>query len=83
MWLRAGGVLSRRLLAGLTVGGFAFGVVVAAGYAWHWAWTGFAGHTFRDWLYLLIEPFVLPMVCRWFLSNQGQLGAPARDAPTG
>jgi hypothetical protein len=44
----------------------AFVLVIAGGYGGHWYWTGFQGNTFRDWLDLLIAPFLLPAACRWF-----------------
>jgi hypothetical protein len=44
----------------------AFIVVVIGGYYGRWSWTGFTGNTFRDWLSLLIAPFLLPAACRWF-----------------
>src|SRR4051794_4870643 len=73
MWLRVGTLVSRRILMALGIAAIMFGLVVIAGYVFDWGWTGFEGHTFRDWLYLLIEPFLLPIVCRWSLESQGQL----------
>jgi hypothetical protein len=43
----------------------AFVVVVIGGYRLHWTWTGFEGNTFRDWLSLLIVPFLLPASLAW------------------
>jgi hypothetical protein len=47
----------------------AFIVVVIGGYRLHWAWTGFEGNTFRDWLSLLIVPFLLPASLAWFAAR--------------
>lgn len=55
--------------AGLAIGVPAlvlFALVIVGGYGWGWHWTGFTGNTFRDWLALLIAPFLLPAACRWF-----------------
>jgi len=43
--------------------------VVIGGYRLHWAWTGFEGNTFRDWLSLLIVPFLLPASLAWFAAR--------------
>ena len=49
--------------------GFAVLAVVFAG--WRsadiagWAWTGFEGNTFWDWLHLFLVPFVLPAALIW------------------
>jgi hypothetical protein len=56
---RVGGIVAVVLLA-------AFVLVIIGGYGEHWAWTGFEGNTFHDWLDLLIAPFLLPAACRWF-----------------
>ncbi len=44
----------------------AWTLIIVGGYGWGWRWTGFTGNTFRDWLALLIAPFLLPAACRWF-----------------
>jgi uncharacterized membrane protein len=38
----------------------AFAALVAAGYALHWAWTGFADNTLWDWIQLLLAPLLVP-----------------------
>jgi hypothetical protein len=76
---RVGGAVSVVLLV-------AFVLVIAGGYGGHWYWTGFQGNTFRDWLDLLIAPFLLPAACRWFQVTWAQRTAngvadgPASDA---
>jgi hypothetical protein len=47
-----------RAVAAATVAVMA--TLIAGGYGWHWAWTGFPGNTAWDWIELLIVPFVLP-----------------------
>jgi hypothetical protein len=49
----------------LTVFGLALGLLVIAGYALDWRWTGFRGNTFWDWLHLLLVPFLLPAAVTW------------------
>ncbi len=49
----------------LTVFGVALGLLVIAGYALDWRWTGFRGNTFWDWLHLLLVPFLLPASVTW------------------
>jgi heme/copper-type cytochrome/quinol oxidase subunit 4 len=58
----------------LTIAGVALGLLVVAGYALDWEWTGFRGNTFWDWLHLLLVPFLLPAAVTW-------LSARAREAP--
>lgn len=53
----------------------AFVVVVVGGYCGRWSWTGFTGNTFRDWLSLMIAPFLLPAACRWFHIHWAQRAA--------
>ncbi len=38
----------------------ALGLLIACGYLVPWAWTGFTGNTFVDWLQLLILPVLFP-----------------------
>jgi len=38
------------------------GVLIACGYLVPWAWTGFTGNTFVDWVQLLILPVLFPTV---------------------
>jgi heme/copper-type cytochrome/quinol oxidase subunit 4 len=42
-----------------------FALTVAGGYGLDWGWTGFHGNTLRDWLHLLLVPFVLPLGFTW------------------
>ena len=51
--------------AALTLAGIALGLLVIAGYAFDWRWTGFRGNTFWDWLHLLLVPFLLPASVTW------------------
>jgi hypothetical protein len=44
----------------IAAAGVALGLLVIAGYGFDWAWTGFRGNTFWDWLHLLLVPFLLP-----------------------
>jgi len=44
----------------------AWALLIVGGYHWGWGWTGFTGNTLRNWLDLLIAPFLLPTACRWF-----------------
>ncbi|MDQ1397513.1 MAG: hypothetical protein QOG64_2772 [Acidimicrobiaceae bacterium] len=70
VWLRAGAHIApavRWLLVGIVV---TFGAAFIGGYALGWTWTGCGGKTFRDWLNLLITPFVLPVACKWFVASQ-------------
>jgi hypothetical protein len=55
----------REARAALTVAGIALGLLVVAGYAFDWRWTGFRGNTFWDWLHLLLVPFLLPAAVTW------------------
>ena len=65
IWLALGRSMHpqvRRLGAALLI---AFVVLVTAGYAFHWQWTGFPGNTLWDWMHLLLVPFVLPVALAW------------------
>lgn len=55
----------REMRLALTAAGIALGLLVIAGYALDWAWTGFRGNTFWDWLHLLLVPFLLPAAVTW------------------
>jgi hypothetical protein len=57
-----------RVAFALVLAGFV--VVVLGGYRLHWAWTGFEGNTMRDWLQLLVVPFVLPATLAWFAARR-------------
>jgi hypothetical protein len=65
-WIERGTALGRRgaLLGAALL--LALALLIMGGYHWGWSWTGFTGNTFRDWLDLLIAPFLLPTACRWF-----------------
>lgn len=65
-WFQRGAPLGTAGLAIAVPAMVAFALVIVGGYGWGWRWTGFTGNTFRDWLALLIAPFLLPAACRWF-----------------
>lgn len=69
LWFETHTTMARewRLVAAAVLVGFV--VVVIGGYRLHWAWTGFEGNTFRDWLSLLIVPFLLPASLAWFAAR--------------
>ena len=69
LWFETHATMARewRLVLGILLVGFV--VVVIGGYRLHWAWTGFEGNTFRDWLSLLIVPFLLPASLAWFAAR--------------
>ena len=69
LWFETHATMARewRLALGALLVGFV--VVVIGGYRLHWAWTGFEGNTFRDWLSLLIVPFLLPASLAWFAAR--------------
>ena len=60
----------------------AWSLLIVGGYHWGWGWTGFTGNTFRNWLDLLIAPFLLPTACRWF-HVYGSTGARAQPQRRG
>ena len=63
-WVRHGGPRGRRA-AIIAIGASAlFALIVIGGYSWGWTWTGFTGNTFRDWLALMIAPFLLPVTLK-------------------
>jgi len=77
VWLKAGaeiGRTARWILAAVAV---TMAAMFVGGYALHWAWTGCAGKTFRDWLTLLIAPFALPIAGKWFVASQSAAAARA------
>jgi hypothetical protein len=39
-------------------------IVAFAVHGRQWRWTGFTGKGFRDWLDVMIAPFLLPLACR-------------------
>jgi hypothetical protein len=63
-WVRRGARFDARagLITAFGIGAFA--VLVLGGYRWGWTWTGFTGNTFRDWLDLMIAPFLLPVTLK-------------------
>ena len=69
LWFETHSTMARewRLVLGALLAGFV--VVVIGGYRLHWAWTSFEGNTFRDWLSLLIVPFLLPASLAWFAAR--------------
>lgn len=59
-------------------------MTVFGGYVLDWRWTGFHGNTLRDWLHLLLVPFVLPLGFTWLSLRVNELEAAAEaaaDAP--
>ena len=69
-WAAQGAVLARTGRALIGGGAICSVVIVVVGYRLDWAWTGFVGNTFRDWLVLLIAPFLLPAACKMFHIRQ-------------
>lgn len=69
-WAAQGAVLGRRGRMLALLGLASFVVTVVLGYSLKWSWTGFAGNTFRDWLDLLIAPFLVPAACKVFHARQ-------------
>jgi putative effector of murein hydrolase LrgA (UPF0299 family) len=63
-WVRKGEPFGPREALIVTVVLAGFAVLLVGGYHWGWAWTGFTGNSFRDWLDLMIAPFLLPLACR-------------------
>jgi hypothetical protein len=63
VWAERGAPVGRR--AGIAALGalVAASILVVAGYRLNWEWTGFSGNTFRNWLALLIAPFLVPLAC--------------------
>ncbi|MGH7611687.1 MAG: hypothetical protein ACREN4_06685 [Candidatus Dormibacteria bacterium] len=47
-------------------------VALIGGYAWGWAWTGFAGNRLWDWLQLLLVPVLVPIVFAWLAVRLGE-----------
>lgn len=66
-----------RIVFAVSLTGFV--IVVIGGYEWHWAWTGFEGNTMRDWLQLLVVPFVLPATLAWFAARRESAEASEND----
>ncbi len=69
-WARQVSELSARAGAYAMATALLFVIVIIGGYGWGWEWTGFVGNTFRDWLGLLIAPFVVPAVFAWIYTRR-------------
>jgi len=69
LWFETYSTMAREWLIVLGALFIGFVVVVIGGYQLNWAWTGFQGNTFRDWLSLLIVPFLLPASLAWFAAR--------------
>jgi hypothetical protein len=69
----------RKARLALTLAGIALGLLVVAGYAFDWQWTGFRGNTFWDWLHLLLAPFLLPAAVTWLSARAREDVAPVRS----
>jgi hypothetical protein len=72
-WIRRGEPFGSRVRAGAGLALVAFVVVVIGSYHWGWKWTGFTGNTFRDWLDLMIAPFLLPVALKVVHTLHGAL----------
>ncbi len=70
LWFETHRRLESRWRIALSVVLTAFVVIVIGGYRLHWSWTGFQGNTVRDWLQLLVVPFVLPATLAWFAARR-------------
>jgi hypothetical protein len=70
----------REMRMALTIAGIALGLLVIGGYAFDWAWTGFQGNTFWDWLHLLLVPFLLPAAVTWLSTRARE--TETRQTPT-
>lgn len=62
LWLRHRPEVDRWMLAGAAALAIAFVVVVLGGYTIPWAWTGFVGNTFWDWLNLGALPLAVVLI---------------------
>ena len=71
LWFETHRRLEGRWRAALSLVLTAFVIIVVGGYRLDWTWTGFAGNTVRDWLQLLVVPFVLPATLAWFAARRG------------
>jgi hypothetical protein len=60
-WVRRGEPFGPPARLAAVVAAFGFVLLVVGGYSWGWTWTGFTGNPFRDWLDLMIAPFLLPV----------------------
>jgi hypothetical protein len=75
LWLGRRRTIHRgwRLALAAALAGFV--VTVFGGYVLDWEWTGFHGNTVRDWLHLLLVPFVLPVGFTWLSVRVNELEA--------
>jgi hypothetical protein len=62
LWLRHRPEVDRSLLAAAAALAIVFVIVVLGGYTIPWAWTGFVGNTFWDWLNLGALPLAVVLV---------------------
>ena len=85
VWLRAGAGIGPRMRVGLALVCALFVVAAVGGYGLGWGWTGCTDKTFRDWLNLLIAPFLAPLACKWFLMSHPRYAASlnAATSPSG
>ncbi len=83
LWLGRRKTMHRGWRIGLAAAVAAFAVMVFGGYVLDWKWTGFHGNTLRDWLHLLLVPFVLPLGFTWLSVRVNELEAEAEAAGTG
>lgn len=84
LWLGRRRTIHRGVRLALAAALAGFAVTVFGGYALDWRWTGFHGNTLRDWLHLLLVPFVLPLGFTWLSLRVNELEAAsqaAADAP--
>jgi uncharacterized membrane protein len=70
LWFETHRRLEGRWRAALSLVLTAFVIIVVGGYRLDWTWTGFAGNTVRDWLQLLVVPFLLPATLAWFAARR-------------
>lgn len=80
-WIRRGEPFGPRARAGAGLALVAFLLLVIGGYHWGWNWTGFTGNTFRDWLDLMIAPFLLPVALKVVHTLHVVRGARHTSAP--
>lgn len=80
LWLGRRRTIHRgwRLVLAMAVAVFV--VTVFGGYVLDWGWTGFHGNTLRDWLHLLLVPFVLPLGFTWLSLRVSELESAAGAA---
>lgn len=79
-WIRRGEPIETWHWAFGGVGAALFVVTMIGGYKLGWTWTGFTGNTFRDWLNLLIAPFLLPVIAKVVYAQQKARRSAAKPA---